>query len=262
MDYAGALRGFPSLAESPRLHLHLARRDERLQVQQVVNRLDEAVAARFVQAHVLQEHLLFLVAFQFGDVGFRLGGDDEQFRVLVLDGFAHGIHVAVAVGGRSVIHIAYVEHRFGGQQEQVAGCVLFLFGLECHGARRLTLFQGVFILREHFVFHFCPLVAAHFGYLFHALQAVFHRFQVFQLQLRVNDFLVAHGIHRPIDVHDVRVVEATQHVDDGVRFADVAQELVAQSLALAGTFHQSCDVHDFACGGHDASRMHDFGQPG
>ena len=59
---------------------------------------------------------------------------------------------------------------------------------------------------------------------------------------------------------DVAVVEAAQHVDDGVRVPDVAQELVAQTLALGGTLDQTGDVDNLDGGGDDPLRMVDFGQ--
>ena len=57
--------------------------------------------------------------------------------------------------------------------------------------------------------------------------------------------MVAHGVHRSHDVHDVRVLEAADHVHHRVHLADVRQELVAEPLALAGALHQSRDVHEF-----------------
>lgn len=45
VDDAGTLRGFPSLAEGPGFHFHLSGRDERLQVQQMVDGFDEPVAS-------------------------------------------------------------------------------------------------------------------------------------------------------------------------------------------------------------------------
>ena len=61
---------------------------------------------------------------------------------------------------------------------------------------------------------------------------------------------------------DVAVVEAAEHVDDGVALADVAQELVAQAFTLAGAFDESGNIDDVAHGGDDAARMDDFGQLG
>ena len=58
----------------------------------------------------------------------------------------------------------------------------------------------------------------------------------------------------------VAVVKAAQHVDDGVRLADVAQELVAQALAFRSALHQSGDVHNLDRCRHDAARMNQLGQ--
>ena len=42
----------------------------------------------------------------------------------------------------------------------------------------------------------------------------------------------------------VRVLEGARHHADGVRLADVGEELVAQPLALAGAAHDPGDVHE------------------
>ena len=56
-------------------------------------------------------------------------------------------------------------------------------------------------------------------------------------------------------VHDVFIVEAAHHMDDGVRAADVLQELVAQSRALAGALHQAGNVHELDDGGRFLVRL-------
>lgn len=61
-------------------------------------------------------------------------------------------------------------------------------------------------------------------------------------------------------MRDVAVVEAAQHVDDGVRVADVAQELVAQPLALRGALDQTRDVDDLDRRGDHAPGVVDLGQ--
>lgn len=128
------------------------------------------------------------------------------------------------------------------------------------GAGALSLFQSIFIAEQEFVFYLCCLVATHLGYFLHALDAVFHGVEVFQLQLCVDDFLVAHGVHRAVHVDDVAVVEAAQHVDDGIALADVAQELVAESFTFAGAFHQPGNVDNVAHGGYDTPRVNQLGE--
>ena len=59
---------------------------------------------------------------------------------------------------------------------------------------------------------------------------------------------------------DVLIVEATQHVNDGIRLANVGQELVAQAFALAGALHQTGNVDNLHRSGYDTPRMNYFGQ--
>ena len=79
--------------------------------------------------------------------------------------------------------------------------------------------------------------------------------QVRHDQLQVDGLDVAQGVHGDVlacighHVHDVLVVKASDHMDDGVRAADVLQELVAQAGALAGALYQTGDVHELDDGG-------------
>ena len=54
-------------------------------------------------------------------------------------------------------------------------------------------------------------------------------------------------------MHHIIIVKAAQHMDDSIRLADVSQELIAESLALAGTLHQSCDIDDLHRGRYHAA---------
>ncbi len=47
---------------------------------------------------------------------------------------------------------------------------------------------------------------------------------------------------------DVVILEAAQNMDDGVHLADVAEELVAQALALRGAAHEAGDVDEAQAG--------------
>ena len=84
--------------------------------------------------------------------------------------------------------------------------------------------------------------------------------QVGQRQFGLDDFDVGDGVDLAGDVDHVRVFEAAHHVDDGVGFADVREELVAQALALAGAGHQAGDVDEFDGGRQDALGLDDLGQ--
>ena len=59
---------------------------------------------------------------------------------------------------------------------------------------------------------------------------------------------------------DVAVVETAHHVGDGVDFADVGEELVAEPLALGGAAHQACDVDEGQARRNDLRGFGELGQ--
>ena len=59
---------------------------------------------------------------------------------------------------------------------------------------------------------------------------------------------------------DVVILEAAQHMHDRIHFADIAQELVAQALALAGAAHQPGDVDEAELRLDDLGRARDPGE--
>ena len=54
-----------------------------------------------------------------------------------------------------------------------------------------------------------------------------------------------------LDVGDVALLEAAEHVHDRVDLADIGEELVAQPLALRGAAHQPGDVDEADPRRHD-----------
>jgi len=63
-------------------------------------------------------------------------------------------------------------------------------------------------------------------------------------------------------VDDVRILEAAHHVGDGIRLADVREELVAEALALGGAGHQARDVDELDHRRDDLLRLDDGRQAG
>ena len=156
--------------------------------------------------------MALFVGFEFGNVGFRLRGHNEDFRAFVLHGFAYPLHIFVADGGTRLIDVAHVEHGLRGEEEEVAQRRLLVFGVKVHAAGIFAFKQGGSYGGEHVIFYLCVLVVADLGNFLHALDAVFHRFQIFELQLGVDDFFVSNGVYAAVHVHHVAVVEAAQHV--------------------------------------------------
>ena len=259
VDDAGRLGSLHAADVGPGARLVGACGEEGLEVEQPVGRLDEARHARLLESEVFKEHLALLVALQFGDVGLGGGGDDEHLGLLVGDGGAHRLGIGVARRGALFIDVAYVEHRLVGQQVEVCNQLAVLL-VEFDRAGTFALLQYGLVLQQQFDGALGLLVTARGGRLLRLRQAVLDGFEVLELELRVDDFLVAHGVDGAVHVGDVAVVEAAQHVDDGIRVPDVAQELVAQTFALRGTLDQTGDVDDFDGGGDDPFGVVDFGQ--
>ena len=228
----------------------------------MIDGLDESVATALLQPHILEEHLLLLIALQFGDVSLSLGADDEHLGILSLDGLGHGLGICVAGGSTGIVHITYVEHRLGCEQEHALGSCSFILRIKGDGAGTLSLEQSITVSLQHIQFHTGLLVTSHACSLLHLLHAALHSLQVLQLQFGIYYLLVPHGVYTSIHMHDVAIVETPEHMDDGITLTYVGQELVAQSFTLTGTFHQSCDVHDITHGWHYTPWMHQFGQLG
>ena len=86
------------------------------------------------------------------------------------------------------------------------------------------------------------------------------RAHVGQNQLGLDGFNVRARVHTAVDVHDIRVAEEAHDFADGIGFADVREELVAQTFALAGARHQTGDVDELDRCGDDLGRVVDLGQ--
>ncbi len=79
-------------------------------------------------------------------------------------------------------------------------------------------------------------------------QAPFDGIEVGKDQLGIDHLDVAQGIDVARHMDNVVVLEAAHHMGDGVDLADVAEKLVAESLALAGPGHQAGDIDEFHLG--------------
>ena len=123
------------------------------------------------------------------------------------------------------------------------GYLLFLFCVECHGACRFALLECLLEAEQHLVGLLGRLVASGLGLFLYFLYAAVDGLEVFELQLHVDYLFVAHRVHRAIDVCHIVVVEAAQHVYDGISLAYVGEELVSQPFALACALDKSGDVH-------------------
>ena len=93
-----------------------------------------------------------------------------------------------------------------------------------------------------------------------ALQAALDGLEVGERQLGVDHLDVGQRVDLAGDVHDVVVDEAAHHLRDGVRLADVREELVAEAFALRGAGHEARDVHELDRGRQHLLGLGDVGQ--
>ena len=90
----------------------------------------------------------------------------------------------------------------------------------------------------------CSLLVAALGFLVQLFPPPLDRIEIREDQLCGNCLDISHGIDAALNVMDVVVLEAADHVNDGIDFTDVAQKLVAEPFAGGGAFHQPCDINE------------------
>ena len=260
MDDARRLRRLVSPMDCPGPALVGSGGEEGLESEEVVGSLDEPDDAGLMEPHLFEEHLPVFVVLHLGNFGFGAGGDHEDLGVLVLDGFADGVHILVAADGGGVVDVADIHDRLVGQQEEIVRERGLFFVEQRHAAAGLALLKGLLIAKQQRQELLRLLVAAGRRLLLDLGDAGVDRLKVLDLELQVHDFLVANRVHGAVHMDDVAVVEAAQHVQDGVALPDIGQELVAKTFPPACTAHQARDVDDVDRGGNRALRVADFRQ--
>ena len=234
-----------------------ARREVGLQAEELIAGADHAIQARLVHAHVLEEHLLVFVV-KIGDFSLGLGADGDDRRVfgrgVLLDGVEEGI-VFKAV----FINVGDVHRGLDRKKEERTKDGDFFFG-ERNGTRGLRFVQGrkeLFAGENEFEGFFVAALARLLGI---AVEGLFHGCEVGEREFGVDHRNVLERIDVAGHVNDVVVLEATDDVRDGVAFADVGEELIAEAFALACSGDETSDVDEFHDRGHNAFGLDDFRQ--
>ena len=225
MDNTSTLGSLPTLLVCPGFYLHLASSNERFQVQQGIGLFNQTIDTTLFQAQFLQEHLLVFVRFKFSDIFFCLGCYNHGFSTFLFSQCFHFLREVVATFGISLTHIANIQNRLGSQQEQITSTVLLVFALEFHDTSILSLLQNLFVSLQHSNLYLCIFIACSSS-LLRLSQTTLNGFEVFQLKLCINDFLVADGVDGSIHMGDILIFETTQYMDDGIRFTNITQEFI------------------------------------
>ena len=124
---------------------------------------------------------------------------------------------------------------------------LFLFILRLRQAGRLTFFQQLERLSKHACEDFCFLVTAGCTLLC-SRYAFFQAFHISQQQFGFHYLGIRNRIDGVGDVLDIVILETAKHMDNRVHLADIAEELVAQAFAAAGSFDEACNIGEAKLG--------------
>ena len=88
-------------------------------------------------------------------------------------------------------------------------------------------------------------------FLLEALDATLYGFKIGKNKLGFDGFDVAEWIHRFLNVGDVGIVEAANHMQYGIDISNVAQEFVAEAFTLGGAFYKTRNINNLnRCGDH------------
>ncbi len=243
VDDACGAGGFGAAFDGPGADLLDAGGEVGDEVEESVGGVDEAVEARFGEAHVFEE-LVALGGLELGDLGFHLAADADDLGVLFGGACFNGGGVGVSGGEAGLVDVGDVELGLGGDEEEVSGVGFFFVG-EIDSTGGLAGFEGFFEFGESGELGLDLVVGV--GGLVELLDfgvAFLYGFEVGEKELGVDDVDVVEGVDAAGDVDDFGVVEAADDVADGVGGADVAEELVAEAFALGGAFDKAGDVDE------------------
>lgn len=186
-----------------------------------------------------------------------MSGDDDE--VVAFFGGVIGDFVCPVVSGVDIgfADVGGIDDGLGGEESEVFDCGP-LFFVEIGIAGRLAIFEERHDLFEGFEFRLCVFVG--FGIFACAFDAFFDLAEVGENEFEGNDIDISERVYGAVDVGDVVVVKAANHVDDGVDFADVGEELVAEALAFGCAFDEAGNVNELDSGGEDLFGSGNFGE--
>ena len=83
-----------------------------------------------------------------------------------------------------------------------------------------------------------PRGAPHLGH------APFQHFHVRKDQFQIDGLDITQRIYTAVHMHHIGILKTAHHMYNRIHLADIAQELIAQSLTLGSTFHQSRNIYE------------------
>ncbi len=244
MDFSGCLRCFCSDFDGPCTGLILSCCKEAHEAEQTVACCDQFFQAGLGKTKILEEHF-FLILFEFGDFCLDLGADDEYFAVVLFCIFADGLYIGVVCTVVSEIILCYVccvDDRFTGQQVVLCDPFLLVLVLQLHQDGIFSVLEQFFQTLLEFELFCCLFVHScrfcSFG------NTALEYLKVGEDQLKVDGLDITERINAAVYVDNVRILEASDNVNDSVYLTDIGKELVSKSLSFGCTFYKTCDVNE------------------
>ncbi len=249
MDLAGGLRRFGAAADRPGAHLVAARRQEGDETQQLIGRLNETLQSGFGHAELFHEHGALLLI-QLRDLLLKPGAHRQHAAALGVRERLDLLIVGVVLrpGGEAVlVEIRGIDDGLVGEKVgRGDNLALLLVGLKAAGGTSAV--HPLDEAAEDLCFLFEFLVAA-LGVFLRLVLAAAEHFDVGEDELEIDGLNVAHGVVRALVADDVGIIKAADDVNDGVRVADVAEKLVAETFALRRALDKTRDIHELDRGG-------------
>ena len=254
MDLSCRLGCLRSLPDGPGPCLLLSCRQEAHQSEQAVACADQLIEPGFLQAEVFQEHLL-LIVIQLRDLFLDLGADDEYFRSRFGGKLSDCLYMRVirAIVRRVILrHVRCEDHRLRGQKIQFRKQSALRLILQLEGDRHLPVFQICLQPLEHRQFSGGILVI--FRGSPDSGHPALQDFQVRKDQFEIDGLNVARRIYAAVHMDYIGVLEAADHMHQGIALTHVCKELVAQAFSFGSSLDQSGDIDKLDHRGGDLLR--------
>ena len=182
---------------------------------------------------------------EFGNVCFQLGTDGQQLAAFTVCQSFHSHIVPIVLGLIDFIFckISHINGFLQGQQVRLCDHSN-LVGIVGVGSGQLAFIQVSQQTGEKLSFAQELLVAA-LGCLLALIDPALHHFDIGHDQLQVDDINITDGIGGTFHMGNIGVLKAANYMHNGIGGANVAQEFVAKTFALAGALNKTGNIHEF-----------------
>jgi hypothetical protein len=108
----------------------------------------------------------------------------------------------------------------------------------------LVLLKKLLSFDQNFLFFLGLLSINPFDDLFGIFEPIIDILKIFQNQFGVDNFHISDRVDIVLSVSHFRVFEGSNHVVDPINLFDVTEEVVSESLAVRGSFHQTSNINN------------------